>query len=317
MTRYPTIKPQTFSLAKSRGDIVALSGSPLGDVIEWRVRNVSATWSRLLMMFVYRNGRDGMTFSHSTLVRLAGNAMIEMFRHADGFDARMTRGSWCIASGAGHPLLNWIAVFEPGPSEVIAFREAVSSLRSRGLPGFTFFTPDTLEGIEPVAQSLGLGEPWQAPMMLADLADLPTASPVADIELIEIDNATALDGALALTASAFDMPSNAAQLATTPAVLGEPGTRYYTATRRGETLSMCVISQFGSLVYVDLMASSPQHQKQGIGRALLTRALQDHIAAGATHAFLIASQEGVQLYSRLGFKHLFDGTMYNVTPTIA
>ena len=71
-----------------------------------------------------------MTFSHSTLVRLAGNAMIEMFRHADGFDARLTRGTWCVASGAGHPVLNWIAVFEPGASAVIAFREAVLSLRS-------------------------------------------------------------------------------------------------------------------------------------------------------------------------------------------
>jgi GNAT superfamily N-acetyltransferase len=80
---------------------------------------------------------------------------------------------------------------------------------------------------------------------------------------------------------------------------------------------MTVISQFGALIYVDLMATSPQHQKQGIGRALLTKALNDHVATGATHAFLIASQEGVPLYTRLGFKHLFDGTMYNVAPTIA
>lgn len=258
-----------------------------------------------------------MTFSPATFVRLAGNAMIEMYRHADGFDARLTRGTWCIASGAGHPLLNWIGVFESGQASAIAFREAVTSLRSRGLPALTYITPDARAGIDPVAQSLGLNESWQVPLMLADLRELPAAAPVADLELLEIETASALDDAFALTTAAFDMPSGSAQQATTPAVLGEPGTRYYAARRAGETLSMAVMSQFGSLVYVDLMATSPFHQKQGIGRALLTKALNDHVAVGATHAFLIASQEGVPLYTRLGFNHLFDGTMYNVTPTLA
>jgi GNAT superfamily N-acetyltransferase len=243
--------------------------------------------------------------------------MIEMFRHAEGFETRLTRGTWCIAAGGGHPLLNWISVFEPGPSGVIAFRDAISLFRSRGLPGLTFITPDARSGIDPVAQSLGLGDSWQVPLMLADLTNLPDELPIADLDLFEIEDETALKNALALSGSAFEMSPEVAQQATTPAVLDEPGTRYYAATRNGETLCMTVISQFGSLVYVDLMATSPQHQKQGLGRALLTKALNDHVTAGATHAFLIASQEGVPLYTRLGFKHLFDGTMYNVTPTIA
>jgi len=256
-----------------------------------------------------------MKYSPATLVRLAGDGMIGLYRHSANFETRLTPQTWLIASGAGHSLLNWIGVFEPGPAAETAFREAVSTLRSRGLPALTFITPNAHAAIEPIAQSLGLGESWPVPLLLVELSPLPEPPLVAGLDIFEIRDEQELKKAVALAARAFEMPLDAALEGMTAGSLEEPSTHFYAAARNGETLGMTALIQFGSLVYIDLMATSPEHQRQGIGLALLTKVLNDHAAAGVTHAFLISSQEGRPLYTRLGFEHVFDGTMYHVEPT--
>src|SRR5690349_10810033 len=124
-----------------------------------------------------------MTITVATMMRIAGDTMVGMFRHSPGFETRQTRTSWMIASGAAHALLNWIGVYEPGTGSEIALRDSVSTLRSRGLPGFIYITPDAHASLEPVCTSLGLGDYWTAPLLLADLTPLPEPRPVAGLQV--------------------------------------------------------------------------------------------------------------------------------------
>jgi GNAT superfamily N-acetyltransferase len=66
-------------------------------------------------------------------------------------------------------------------------------------------------------------------------------------------------------------------------------------------------------VYV--MATLPDWQRQGLGRAIMTCLMQDANATGCDLAFLTASPYGYPLYRQYGFEHIFDYRIYSQRTT--
>jgi GNAT superfamily N-acetyltransferase len=62
-------------------------------------------------------------------------------------------------------------------------------------------------------------------------------------------------------------------------------------------------------VYV--MATLPDWQRQGLGRAIMARLMQDANATDHDLAFLTASRFGYPLYRQLGFEHVFSYRLYH------
>jgi len=54
------------------------------------------------------------------------------------------------------------------------------------------------------------------------------------------------------------------------------------------------------------MATPPEHQRKGAGRALLEYVIQHQRHRGATRFFLCATQAGYPLYDRVGFRTVSD-----------
>ncbi len=256
-------------------------------------------------------------FSTSALVRHAGDAMVGLFRHAPGFEARLTRDTWLVASGEPHPLLNWIAVTEVGTAVASALRDHVASFRARGLPALVFLPPPVAEAMAPRCPSLGLVDPDPVPLMVCRLAHLAEPRPVDGVTIEPVRDAATLRTGLAIFAAAFEIPAELINRATPDGTLDEPSLGFDVATRQGEVLAVVGTTRSGPVVYVDLMATSSAHKRQGIGYVLLRQVLAAHAAAGATEAFLIASDEGKPLYERLGFRTLCEATMWAVPATIA
>ncbi len=67
-------------------------------------------------------------------------------------------------------------------------------------------------------------------------------------------------------------------------------------------------------VYV--MATLPGHHRQGYGKAILTRLLEEAAAGGHSLLILTASRAGFGLYSQFGFQHILDFHFYSPTPAI-
>jgi ribosomal protein S18 acetylase RimI-like enzyme len=253
----------------------------------------------------------------STLVRQAGDALIGLYRHAPGFEARLTRHTWLVASGEPHLFLNWVAVIEPGSPATAALRDDVASLRARGLPALVFLAPAAAEALAPVCRSLGLAGPEAVPLMTRKLADLGAPGTAAGVEIVPVRDATTLRTAVALLAAVFAIPPDAAAGAIGDGLLAEPAIEVDAARRQGQVVGVAITSRAGALVYVDLMATAAANRRQGIGRALLGHVLARHAAAGATHAFLIATEAGRRLYERLGFRIAGEGAIWEVPPTVA
>jgi GNAT superfamily N-acetyltransferase len=253
----------------------------------------------------------------TTLVRLAGDALIGLYRHAPGFDARLTRDTWLIASGELHPQLNWIAVFECGPAAEVTLRDHVAAMRARGLPALVFLTPTAGEAFAALCPAIGLVASQPAPLMICRLDKPIPTRPVDGIEIAAIrDSATFMAG-IEVFATAFGMRVEVAARATPADVLTEPALTFFAAKRDADVVAVAATSRVGNLVYLDLMATSSAHRRRGIGYALLAHALAEHATTGATHAVLVSSDEGRQLYERLGFRVLFEATMWEVPPTLA
>lgn len=62
-------------------------------------------------------------------------------------------------------------------------------------------------------------------------------------------------------------------------------------------------------VYV--MATLPEYERKGLGRAILNRILADAEAMGYSHIVLTASSKGYPLYQKFGFEHVFDYIFYS------
>lgn len=242
--------------------------------------------------------------------------MVSLYRHSPTFEAHLTSHTWCVTSGARHSLLNWITVVEPGPAAEIAFRDDLAMMRSRGLPALIYLTSEAHAVMEPVFAQLGFAEPWQVPMLLAELGPITGTPTMPNLQIGRVNDAETFRQAVEVTALAFFLPVEASHQAMNPGALTDPHTTMYAATRDGQLLGMTVLTRYGSLVYVDIMATLPTHQRGGIGFALLAHALNDQQSTGASHAFLIASQEGLSLYTRLGFKHVASHFMYVLASTI-
>lgn len=58
----------------------------------------------------------------------------------------------------------------------------------------------------------------------------------------------------------------------------------------------------GDTAAISLMATPPQHQRRGVGRALLSQVIDDYRRRGVTRFHLGATEAGRPLYASLGFE---------------
>jgi predicted GNAT family acetyltransferase len=63
-----------------------------------------------------------------------------------------------------------------------------------------------------------------------------------------------------------------------------------------------------SSTWVSNMHTHPEHRRQGLAKALMTRMLLDDRLAGATRSVLLASHAGALLYPALGYDRI--GTLH-------
>jgi GNAT superfamily N-acetyltransferase len=88
----------------------------------------------------------------------------------------------------------------------------------------------------------------------------------------------------------------------------QPGGRIFFAVRDGNTVGCCALLATGSGEFeVAKMAVTESCQGAGIGRSILTKAIAEARAAGATRLFLETNsrlEPAIRLYESLGFRHL-------------
>ena len=94
------------------------------------------------------------------------------------------------------------------------------------------------------------------------------------------------------------------------ALLPARAVSFFLASKDGEPYSAVTTTASGADVGIWSMATSPNHLRQGAGRAVLLAAIEHHRGLGATTFYLIATPSGKPLYDSLGFKTVDEFPMW-------
>jgi GNAT superfamily N-acetyltransferase len=107
-----------------------------------------------------------------------------------------------------------------------------------------------------------------------------------------------------LVANTFGVPLEVVERLFTPSILDTPGLALYLARDGEQAISTLLTTRASRAVGIWNMATVPERQRQGAGRALLTHALAHQQGQGAETFYLLATEAGLPLYEGVGFRIL-------------
>lgn len=237
------------------------------------------------------------------LIELCVRSLAAQMIGGPGIELHMTRR--CILGLTDEPLadFNRLTLGADPDAEGFLIR-AVARAKERGRPLSAVMSPQASQALAPVATRLGFTAVGTAPLMvLRPGVAVEPGRPVTVVRALGRD-LVAIAGDL--IAAAFDEPRDVIARCIDVCVTATAGVETWIAL--GDEGPMCTVSMTptGDTAGVTLMATPPQHQRKGIGRALLTQVIADYRRRGAERFHLGSSEAGRRLYASLGFELVAD-----------
>jgi GNAT superfamily N-acetyltransferase len=109
-----------------------------------------------------------------------------------------------------------------------------------------------------------------------------------------------------LVAAAFDVPRDVVARCIDVGITATAGVETWIAWGDEGPMSAVSVTPAGNTAGISLMATPPEHQRKGMGRALLTQVINDYRGRGVERFYLGATEAGLALYASLGFETIAD-----------
>jgi GNAT superfamily N-acetyltransferase len=233
------------------------------------------------------------------LIQICVRALAIQMTGAPGLELHMTRS--CILGLTDEPLadFNRLTLGAEPDAEGFLIR-SVARARERGRPLLATMSPRAETALAPVATRLGLIRVGGTPLMVLRAGTAITPGRKVTVTRALGSDLVAIAGDLA--AAAFNEPRDVIARCIDVCVTETAGFEAYIAWDGGEPKSAVTVTPTGATAGVSLMATPPQHQRQGVGRALLTHVIEDYRRRGVTRFHLGATEAGFPLYASVGFE---------------
>lgn len=233
------------------------------------------------------------------LIRLCARALVAQMHAAPGFELHMTRN--CVLGLTGEPLADFnMLILGPDPHAEVFLTRSVARAREQGLPLTAMMSPHVAQALAPVAMQLGLTTAGSAPLMVLRAGTPLRSSRPAKIARALGPELVGIAGDL--VAAAFDVPRDAVARCIDVGLTETAGVETYIAWGDGGPVSAVSVTPTGDTAGISLMATLPEHQGKGVGRALLTQVIDDYRTRGVERFHLGATEAGRPLYESLGFE---------------
>ena len=237
------------------------------------------------------------------LIQLCVRALAAQMIAAPGVELHMARN--CILGLTDEPLadFNRLTLGDDPDAEDFLVR-SVARAKQRGRPLVVVMSPRVVPRLAPAATRLGLKAVGAAPLMVLrpDIA----VQPIRPTKVVRALGAELVGIAGELIAAAFDTPRDVIARYIDVCMTETAGVETYIAW--GDEGPMCTVSvtPTGDTGAISLMATPPQHQGKGMGRALLSQVIDDYRRRGMARFHLGSTEAGRRLYESLGFKLVAD-----------
>jgi GNAT superfamily N-acetyltransferase len=237
------------------------------------------------------------------LIELCVRSLAAQMIGGPGIELHMTRR--CIVGLTDEPLadFNRLTLGDDPDAEGFLIRAAARA-KERGRPLSAVMSPQASQALAPVATRLGFTAVGTAPLMV--LRPGVAVEPGRTVTVVRALGRDLVAIAGDLIAAAFDEPRDVIARCIDVCVTATAGVETWIAL--GDEGPMCTVSMTptGDTAGVTLMATPPQHQRKGIGRALLTQVIADYRRRGVQRFHLGSSEAGRRLYESLGFELVAD-----------
>ncbi|HWA61414.1 MAG TPA: GNAT family N-acetyltransferase [Caulobacteraceae bacterium] len=237
------------------------------------------------------------------IIRLCVRALAAQMIAAPGIELHMTAG--CLLGLTDEPLAdhNRLMLGADPDAEGFLVRSAARA-KERGRPLTAVVSPRVAETLMPVAARLGFTAVGSAPLMVLR-PDVPVR-PGRPVRIVRALGPELAGVAGDLIAAAFDEPRDVVARCIEVSFTATSGVETYIAF--GDEGPMCTVSvtPTGDTAGITLMATPPEHQGKGMGRALLSQVIADYRSRGVTRFHLGATEAGRPLYKSLGFETIAD-----------
>jgi GNAT superfamily N-acetyltransferase len=237
------------------------------------------------------------------LIQLCCRALVAQMSAAPGFELHMTRN--CVLGLTNEPLADFnMLTLGPDPDAETFLTRSVARAKARGLPLLAVMSPHVAQALAPVATRLGLTAVGASPLMV-----LRAGTPVRPSRPVKITRALGpeLVGVAGdFVAAAFDVPRDAVARCIDVGLTETAGVETWIAWGDDGPMSCVSVTPTGNTAGISLMATPPEHQCKGMGRALLTQVIGDYRRRGVERFYLGATEAGRPLYASLGFEPIAD-----------
>jgi GNAT superfamily N-acetyltransferase len=182
--------------------------------------------------------------------------------------------------------------------------QAVTRADARGFDLLATMAPAVADDLAPTAERLGLSAAGTLPLMVLRGSDGVRTGRSCQIErVVDAQSARRVGD---LVSAAFQLPRDAVAQVIEPAVGPTAAADIWLASDGGEPMSTVTVTRTGDTAGIWSMATPPQHQGKGMGRAMLSRVIRQLGEQGVERFFLFATAAGFPLYASLGFVTLAD-----------
>jgi GNAT superfamily N-acetyltransferase len=237
------------------------------------------------------------------LIQLCVRALVSQMIAAPGIELHMTRNG--VLGLTDEPLAdhNRLTIGSDPDAEGFLIR-SVARAKERSRPLTAVLSPHVAQSLAPVATRLGLTAVGTAPLMVLR-PDVPV-QPSRPTNIVRALGPELVGIAGDLIAAAFDEPRDVIARCIEVSMTETSSVETYIAW--GDDGPMCTVSMTptGDTAGISLMATLPEHQHKGMGRALLSQVIYAYRDRGVERFHLGATQAGRPLHTSLGFELVAD-----------
>ena len=245
------------------------------------------------------------------LIQLCVRALVSQMIAAPGIELHMTRN--CVLGLTDEPLADFNRLILGADPDAEGFLvRSIARAKERDRPLTVTMSPRVADALAPVATRLGFTAVGAAPLMVLR-PDVPVR-PSRRTNIVRALGPELVGIAGDLIAAAFDTPRDVIARCIDVVMTETAGVETYIAW--GDEGPMCTVSvtPTGATAAISLMATPPEHQRKGMGRALLSQVIADYRRRGVNRFHLGATDAGRPLYASLGFEPVADLSVWVLEP---
>lgn len=237
------------------------------------------------------------------LIELCVRALAAQMIAAPGAELHVTRR--CVLGLTDEPLAdhNRLTLGDDPGAEAFLLRSATRA-RERARPLTAIMSPRASQRLAPVATRLGFAPVGAAPLMV--LRPDVAVAPGRTIEVVRALGPALTGPAGDLIAAAFDEPRDVIARCIEVSMTPTSGVETWLAFEDDAPVCTVSVTPTGDTAGISLMATPPDRQRQGLGRAVLSQVIADYRRRSVQRFHLGATDAGRLLYDSLGFTLVAD-----------